>query len=257
MTTFTAYFDESYTHPPAPLVYTIAGYVSTNYQWRKFRKEWRTILDQEGLTHFHMVDFQACKQPYGAWPKQKRIKFLQALHKTIHKRTVRSFTTSVNLSDYELLTEQEKYFFGSPHVQATIHCMKLIAKWADNEKIKEPMPYVFESGSAHDKELRRLFDDTMDEGEKAAYRCASISFADKKDIEMLQAADVLAYEITKEYSRQLTPNNTRPVRESIKNLSLPRLDDWTYFGRKEFLEALGHMERLRLISPPIDIIHNR
>ena len=37
----TLYLDESYSHPPAPLVYTVAGYIATDKKWRKFHKEWR------------------------------------------------------------------------------------------------------------------------------------------------------------------------------------------------------------------------
>lgn len=49
---FGLYFDESYSHAPDPLVYTVGGYVSTTVQWKKFQKEWRRILDAEGIRFF-------------------------------------------------------------------------------------------------------------------------------------------------------------------------------------------------------------
>jgi hypothetical protein len=57
--TLSLYFDESYNHPLEPRVYTVGGYLSTDVQWRKFRKEWSRILASEGVDHFHMVDFHA------------------------------------------------------------------------------------------------------------------------------------------------------------------------------------------------------
>src|SRR2546421_3961873 len=114
--TYSLYFDESYSHKPEPRVYTVAGYISTDVEWRKFSKEWRRTLDAEGLGFFHMVDFQACKSPYVAWSKGKRAKFLASLHAIIHKRTLASFATTANLEDFETLTPDQQKALVSPHV---------------------------------------------------------------------------------------------------------------------------------------------
>jgi hypothetical protein len=103
ITGLTLYFDESYTHPPEPRVYSVAGFLATDIQWRKFRKEWRRISDPEGVDHFHMVDFQACKPPYGSWSKEKRIKFLMSLHQVILNRMIMSFATIADVEDLRRL----------------------------------------------------------------------------------------------------------------------------------------------------------
>ena len=126
----TLYFDESYTHPPEPRVYSVAGYLATDIQWRKYRKEWRRILEAEGLDHFHMVDFQACKPPYGSWSKEKRIKFLAALHQVILNRTIMSFATIADVEDFETLTLEQRHELVSPHVFAAKNCMKAVGFWA-------------------------------------------------------------------------------------------------------------------------------
>jgi len=56
---FAAYFDESYSHPPTPLVYTVAGYVSTVQEWKRFQKEWRRELGRAGVDFFHMTTYEA------------------------------------------------------------------------------------------------------------------------------------------------------------------------------------------------------
>lgn len=137
-----AYFDESYTHPPAPLVYSIGCYVSSGTQWKKFQKEWKRALTEAGIEYFHMVDFQACKPPYDVWSKQKRVSFLKILHKIIHGRVQRSFTTTVIIEDYNRLTEEQKRAFGTPHTCSAINCMKHIADWCEESNYDMAMAYV-------------------------------------------------------------------------------------------------------------------
>jgi hypothetical protein len=37
----------------------VAGYVSTEDEWRKFQKEWQRELDRVGVHFFHMVKYEA------------------------------------------------------------------------------------------------------------------------------------------------------------------------------------------------------
>jgi hypothetical protein len=245
----TVYFDESYTHPPAPLVYSVGGYVSSYMQWKQFQKEWKLALAQAGVEYFHMVEFQACKPPYDVWSKQKRVRFLQTLHKIIHKRVQRSFASTVIMEDYNRLTEEQKRAFGTPHAYAAVNCMKHIANWCNENNYNAPMAYVFEKGSAHDKEIRKLFEEILGAGEREFYRVGSFSFADKKDVLPLQASDILAYEVTKETSRQRDQGTTRLTRKSIKNLHVSRLDMWVYSTAEHFSEAWRIMLDQGLIPP--------
>jgi hypothetical protein len=192
----TLYFDESYTHPPAPLVYTVAGYVSTDVQWKKFQREWRKILDADGIEYFHSVEFQANKPPYGAWTKDKRAKFLASLHAAIHKRTLMSFSTTADLAEFGRLTAEQKKILVNPHIFAAKNCMKAVGLWAAQSILNHPMAYVFESGSQYQglfaKQLAELLEEDI-----GWFRLGSVTFADKKLMRPLQAADMVAYESTK------------------------------------------------------------
>jgi hypothetical protein len=154
---FTLYCDESYTHPPDPRVYTVAGYLSTDVQWSKFRKEWRRILEAEGLDHSHMVDFQACKPPFDSWSKDKRIRFLASLHAVIHKRTIMSFATTADIEEFETLTSEQKKVLVSPHIVAAKNCMKTVEFWAAENIINYPViAYIFEEGQPHERQLNQF-----------------------------------------------------------------------------------------------------
>jgi hypothetical protein len=55
----------------------------------------------------------------------------------------------------------------------------------------------------------------------------------------LQAADILAFETRKEMCRQLDLSTTRKIRESIKNLHVPSIDEWAYVERENFQQILA------------------
>ena len=88
------YMDESYSHPPAPLVYTIAGYVSESYRWSRFEREWQKVLDAEGIEFFHMKDYAHKRGVYADWTDKKRIKFLRTLQHIIKSNTEKDFAIS-------------------------------------------------------------------------------------------------------------------------------------------------------------------
>jgi hypothetical protein len=235
---FTIYCDESYSHPPDPLVYTVGGYLSTDVQWKKFRKEWRRILDTEGIQCFHMVEFQSCKPPYDSWSKEKRATFLASLHAVIHKRTLMSFATTVDVGQFRKLTSQQQRKLVNAHVFAAKNCMKQVGLWAAENIINHPViAYVFENGP-EDRRLNHLVDSLTDE-DRWYFRMASLTFA-PKTLNPLQSADVVAYEATKEISRTLDPLTQRKARKSALNLAGDReRNQWLYCGTQQFIRTLS------------------
>jgi hypothetical protein len=262
MVMLTAYFDESYNHrtkdnPNTPLVYTVAGCVGDERQWKKFQKKWKEALERDVLKRwqevcgaekklfFHMKEFDnPHSKIYGDWPKQKKATFLAELHKIMERQSMRRFSVGIVISDYDDMSVAEKYAFGdNPHVCAIVTCMKHIGRWANQAGFKEPMQYVFEQGSKYDKEVNTLFKSLTDE-EKEYYRVGGWSFEDKRKFLPLQTADIIAVETRKELSRQLETGNTRKTRASIRNLRVESLDEWFYMDRQAFDEAIAQFKRV-------------
>jgi hypothetical protein len=172
---------------------------------------------------------------FGSWGKERKILFLQELHKIIKSTYIRSFSTSILQEDYDALSVEEQFAFGKPHPMAATSCLKYIAEWAERVNLQEPILYIFEKGSKDDKFLTYLFSETLTDEIQAHYRIEKLGFG-TKDLSPLQAADVLAYETRKEAARRyFTPD--RPVRESIKNLHDPARDEWIVMD-------IHHMERI-------------
>lgn len=243
----TGYFDESYSHPPKPEVYTVAGYVSEDRKWKKFDKQWRQALGDEGVDFFHMKDFAHQKKAFKDWPAEKRKQYLGRLHGIIHRHVIADFAVSVVVADYdEVITPNIRAGFGEPHVFAAIGCMKLIALWAKRINLREHMLYVFEKGTIHDKTVRRVFG-AFDDTHSEHYRASGCAFFDKRDLLPLQAADILAYENMLEMRRRIDPDNTRDRRGSIKNLER-RGSEWIYYDKAQLLKVLDSGRALGLLE---------
>lgn len=246
MVMLSVYFDESYNQPTQkefdiPLVYTIAGYLSTVEQWNAFQKEWNKALKSVGIPFFHMTDFESRFGFYEGWSNEKRINFLQKLHNIIHKYVLKGFASTIALSEYNTLTDEQKSIFGDPHMCALISCMKHMVKVCDEFDFQEPISYVFEH-SKFDGEISTLFKN-MSDTDRKGYRAGSISFSKKDEscrennVHPLQASDILAYEVMKQFANQKN-NNKRKIRKSIRNLAVSRIDEWFYMDREHFIEVL-------------------
>jgi hypothetical protein len=247
----TVYFDESYASPN-PSVYTVAGYISTDRRWAKFQKEWMGLLRREVQQQwskvygpdkplfFHMTDFDNPHDKiYGGWKAAKKIWFLKELHNIIKQAYIRSLASGVIVADYETLSDKQKYAIGSPHMFVSVNCAKLIGEWANSENRQHPILYVFEKGHKDERALQRMFY-TVDPEMQRFYRMTepdSFALRDKRNAPPLQASDVLAVEVRKEMERRLQePTDRRKMRESIKNLHVPMLDEWSFIGKSDLLK---------------------
>jgi hypothetical protein len=241
MAMLVGYFDESYTHAPAPRVYTLGGYISTTKQWVKFEREWNEALNDVGITtFFHMTTFEARRKEYEGWSNEKRIQFLRRLHSIIKKRVFAGFAVSVVLSDYEeIMNDEVRAYFGNHHQFVTIACLQYISNWLRAQNYKENVAYFFESGSGFDADVERLLRDIInDERLSDRYLIRSCSIVNKRNLAPLQAADIVAYEVNKAHAREVGDDKTRPIRRSVINLRLPSVNEWYYFTKKELLEKI-------------------
>jgi hypothetical protein len=251
MAILSMYIDESYSHAPQPLIYTIAGYVSEDWRWRRFETEWGKALKAYGLDDvpFHMKDLAHKKGVYKDWPEKKRVKFLRTLQHVIKTNTIKDFAVSVAVADYDKLLPPKsniRFGFGEPHVFAIIGCMKNIATWQKKTHRNDPMLYVFEKGTTHDSMVARVFKE-LDDQHREFYRVGGIAFFSKEQMP-LQSADMLAYENMLDMRRQSDPTNTRARRESLKNLYRPDISDWSFYNEEHITIVLETAEKMGLVQ---------
>jgi hypothetical protein len=236
MTMLTAYFDESGTHNDSPAV-AVAGYISTVDQWQRFEAEWQAILDDAGISFFHMTDHQNRQGPYKDWDDFKYKRILERLILTIRLRTWIAVGATVSRVDYY------EVFSPSPpfnlYTFCALQCLSQVSQWANEFKRHEPIEYVLEDGAGYTQELHVLRNEiSKSEARRKRFRFHSLSTADKRTMVPLQAADVLAYEIYRDMKNRILPERED---KQIRGPATALLD-----GRPRYV---GHYTKEQLLSP--------
>jgi len=186
-------------------------------------------LQKAGVSHFHMSEYESRKGAFADWPDRKRIAVIKRLTEIITSNAAHGVAAAVVVEDYkELVAGLEKT--ASPYVFCVARCLTQVAKWAKLKHLDGPIAYVFEAGAGYVDEVEeRKAEIRSSPLIGKALRFHSLTFADKKRLIPLQAADVIAYETMKHCKNTLLLNSGRPPRKSLMGL-LPLPHDGEYFG---------------------------
>ena len=218
--TLAAYFDESYSDNQ-PRVFAVAGYLSPISQWTHFENDWRFFLNKFDIANpFHTTDFMARRGQFSDWNDEKRERCIQHYTSVIRWRT--QFRLSIGF-DRAVFEDEMRNFDMGPYGFCVFEWMHEAERHMDRYGITGPIAYVFESGSGfggqiHDamvwiKRRRQL---------RERYRLGSFSFAGKRDVLPLQAADIFAWETRAHHSRaiQEPPREMRPSTHKLVSQSV-------------------------------------
>ena len=229
MLTLTGYFDESGTHDGSPAV-VFAGFLSTPGGWQRLERDWRRALNDFGLPFFRMSSFANMTGDYKGWPEELRRERLQRLLDTISEHVVGSVGCVVPTDLYEKCFSAAgiaRRVSGGPYGLAASETMVATATLVRQLPGNPQVAYVLESGAVGRHQATRVFTANLNDPEsKEHFRLLSLSFQTKRDSVSLQAADMLAYELYREWPRsRLTPHAPKryPLTQFAK---LPRQWGW-------------------------------
>jgi hypothetical protein len=203
----TAYFDES--HDDRFHMTFVCGWLAAAEQWKEFEYGWRLFLAKHDVPYFHMREFAHSVGPFAKWKGKEgtRRGFMRGAAEIIVDTIQRGFVCCV--SD-EIFEEYDKAYefrsrFGSPYALAGRTCGNLVVEWASSPTTfpRNDIEYVFEDGG-DDKggliyAMQRIppflpapiFRPGRDQ--RPTRKCPG----GKTGVVQLQAADYLAYEISK------------------------------------------------------------
>jgi hypothetical protein len=129
---------------------TVAGAVAPVGAWIKFERDWKRILEREGVSGFHATDFAASGGEFTGWKgdKPRRANFLHDLGIAFRNAASRLFPISVevdawNAVNAEYLLEET---FHSPYALAGFTIILAVKKWRSDIAATQPIEFFFEDG---------------------------------------------------------------------------------------------------------------
>lgn len=193
-----AYFDDSDTAGAA----VIAGFVAETDQWIQFSREWSGLLEECQLSGFHMVDYAHSNNEFKDWKgkEKKRREFLENAIGIIRRRVRCPIGIVLDRQEYDRFvnTGPRRAAFGSRYTTACFLSLLMTGCWADDFSEREPIAYFFDDGNPNKGQFQEAFHKLKRDPKLAsAYRLGSLTFADDRLINPLQASDFLAYEASK------------------------------------------------------------
>jgi Protein of unknown function (DUF3800) len=201
--TLSAYFDESGDPgDPGVIAFAMGGCIAGGEEWLTFDSKWSRILGEEGVSWFHMVDFEHPERKHGneffGWSDTRRHGLLNRLLDIINEH-VTCIGTGQRLPSPRRSIED--YYYS--HYRTCVTRPALFAH-------KEPVNFVFarhptitgkeprrkEFSDYHDLVVRAYSERPRWEG-----RLGSVVVDDARRIPALQAADIVAYELGRQQTQ--------------------------------------------------------
>jgi len=217
-----AYFDESERQDGT---FCVAGYYFFPREAKRLERKWRDIL---GDRIFHATDISNGGGKFRDLDKPTREKMYSELVKAVAKHAEFGSAASVNPSEVSVKWP-DLDGFRTAYAVCCNHVITRACYHFDSQSVKSRIAYVFESGHKQASEANRYMDN-MAKSESRAQRFHYLShnFAGKRDVVLLQTADLLAYEWCKCQSETGFPvereDAKRPIRESLGRLLFARPD---------------------------------
>ena len=203
--------------PNAPIV-GMAGCIASLSAWEQFESEWTTALQDFGVTELHMKHFAHFRGEFSGWTEDRRQQLLARLLPIIEMRIDTWVGALLPISQFTELSDEQKLRLRDPYFICLQDCLHAAIIFVDSNYPRENLEvvvamheeYAWDSygcviGCAHQ----------LPGGE----RIESVTAASPKKVRPLQAADLLAYELTKMGKLMMRPER-KPLRypmEQLKN----------------------------------------
>jgi uncharacterized protein DUF3800 len=202
---YTVYLDESGTHAGSKAV-VVAGYMAVADAWIEFEPEWRSCLDEYGIGSFHMTDFANRTAPFNGWSEEARTNCYERLTSIISKYAWGGYCIVIPMDRYKrAVTPGARRILGGPYGLAAMRCFFEVADSLGEVDPAAVVAYVMDGGVKGRGQLLKAYDLNKSQSE---WRILSLRFEDHRRFAPLQAADILAYEIYREYTRQVIGKGT-------------------------------------------------
>jgi hypothetical protein len=208
-----AYFDESGTGDKHDAI-AVGGFVGDAMRWETFSRQWRRVLDREGVSAFHATDLESGHGEFEGWDKKRSIKFRGQLLERLRGVVAYGVSAGLDKRHYREYVKGDdlRAKVGKDYTVCAVACVGITMEWAARSRLTEQIDFVFEDGPAVPKgELLAQ----IDQMRLKQPLIGPVTFGDKTTLP-LQAADLHAYEGWKHFSNREVDGKIRDVRKSLE-----------------------------------------
>jgi hypothetical protein len=214
MQTYSAYMDETgHSKDERQRFVGIAGLIAPVSRWETFERQWKATLELYKIPYFHMKEFAHSKQTFKDWEgkEEERKKLLGEL--ILHMETAHSlpFGAIVPMDAFRSFTKQQQGYLRDPYYlcfqSLVAACSSILAfrKVPDEEKIA----LIFSDQVEFRSRALKIYAD-VEHSNYYVRRSTPPVFQDMREVVPLQAADIIAYEMHKEFERRLCRPSAGP-----------------------------------------------
>lgn len=214
MQTFAAYMDETgHSKDERQKFVGIAGLIATVASWETFERKWKATLEVFKLPYFHMKEFAHSEQTFRDWKgkEAKRRKLFGKL--MMHMETAYSmpFGAIIPMEDFRSFTKEQQGYFHDPYFLCFQSLVAACSSILEFRKVpdEEKIGLIFSDQVEFRRRALQIYKN-VEHADFYVRRSTPPIFRDMREVVPLQAADIIAYEMHKEFERRLY----RPSAES-------------------------------------------
>lgn len=181
----------------------LAGYVNAHDKWTSFNRRWAEVLqDGRPIPYLHMVDLHAARGEFRGWGRLDREIKVAAHANVIAEFEPTSFHVSLDLDDFHRIFDKSLPFgFQSPYFVCFIAVVTQIGRHAERFFDQSPVTITFDEQKQIQRPAIALYKGlkAMQPDEQRSWMGDTPSFESDKHNPALQAADMLAWHIQREF----------------------------------------------------------
>lgn len=192
-----AYFDAS----EAGDFFGVGGYVFRKKHMREFEKRWRAMLRKHRIDYFHMTDCNQEEGPFEGKTEPECDACARDAIAIIGDYAAEGYSCGVRLSDFKEAVARD----GLLRNPMSLCVMSVLAQCSSSLQASDPqarIAYVFEAGDVDQADVNQLLQAAGDNpSRRLRYGYEKHAFLPKRQSYPTQAADILAWNVTKQYVR--------------------------------------------------------
>lgn len=198
----------------------MAGYINTVESWAKFSADWDAALKREpAIEYLSMKEAHSVRGPFRGWSDPKRDLKLAKLARVIRRYKSDTFQYTIDRSEYlDKVKPAAPRNLGSAHYVCTFGIVAMITRYLEERNFTGKVDFIFDQQSGVSADIPLFFEYMTRNLSKAqrAMIARTPQFGDKRDFLPLQAADMLAWHLRREYEsgdvadrlRKILPENS-------------------------------------------------